>query len=141
MLAGVNHASVNEDDRCPCLSGDTYGACCARYHRGLTAGVHAPTAKDLMRSRYSAFAVGDAGYLWETWHPSTRPAELDLDDDTIVWRRLDILRAERGGPFDDKGVIEFEARYRSGDERGLLHEISRFVREDGRWYYVDGRSG
>ncbi|GAA1855083.1 YchJ family protein [Myceligenerans crystallogenes] len=130
---------MNDDDRCPCLSGDTYGACCARYHRGLPDGVHAPTAEALMRSRYSAFAVGDAAYLWETWHPATRPGELDLDDDAIVWRRLDILRTEKGGPFDDTGVVEFEARYRSGDERGLLHEISDFTREAGRWYYVSGK--
>ena len=90
-----------DDARCPCLSGETYGACCGRYHRGLLAGgadsVTAPTAEALMRSRYAAFAVGDADYLLATWHPSTRPADLDLDDD-VTWRRLDVVATSAGGP-------------------------------------------
>ncbi len=90
-----------------------------------------------MRSRFSAFAVGDADYLLATWHPATRPGALDLDDDT-EWRRLDILRAAAGGPFDTTGVVEFVAHYRDAAGRGRLHEVSRFVREDGRWYYVEG---
>ncbi|MBD5785003.1 YchJ family protein [Cellulosimicrobium terreum] len=135
-----------DDARCPCLSGDTYGACCGRFHAGSRArpaGPHAPTAEALMRSRYSAFAVGDPDHLLATWHPSTRPATLDLDDDT-EWRRLDVVRTEAGGPFDDHGTVEFVAHHRTPAPdggpavRGRLHEVSRFVREDGRWYYVDG---
>ena len=90
-----------------------------------------------MRSRYSAFAVGDADYLSATWHPSTRPDSLDLDRDRR-WYRLDILRTERGGPFDVHGVVEFRAYHRSPDGKGSQHEVSRFVREDGTWLYVDG---
>lgn len=93
-----------------------------------------------MRSRYTAFATGDAAYLRGTWHPSTRPARLDLDDD-VVWRRLDVLRTQGGGPFDDTGVVEFVARHRGPDGPGLLHERSRFVREGGRWSYVAGDVG
>lgn len=138
-----------DDARCPCLSGDTYGACCGRYHAtpaALRAGggpdtAGAPTAEALMRSRYSAFAVGDADYLLATWHPSTRPGSLELDDD-VEWRRLDVVRTEAGGPFDTTGVVEFVAHHRSRTggptTRGRLHEESRFVREDGRWTYVDG---
>ncbi|WP_318243950.1 MULTISPECIES: YchJ family protein [Oerskovia] len=132
-----------DDARCPCLSGETYGACCGRYHRGLAAGgsdtVGAPTAEALMRSRYAAFAVGDADYLLATWHPSTRPTDLDLDDD-VTWRRLDVVATSAGGPLDRTGVVEFVAHYRSAEtrERGSLHEVSAFVREGGRWYYVDG---
>ncbi|WP_069387736.1 YchJ family protein [Cellulosimicrobium cellulans] len=130
-----------DDARCPCLSGDTYGACCGRHHAALRAGTPgAPTAEALMRSRYSAFAVGDADYLRATWHPSTRPDELGLDDD-VEWRRLDVLRTEAGGPFDETGVVEFVAHHRSRSDRaarGRLHEVSRFVREGGRWLYVDG---
>ncbi|MFF3064568.1 YchJ family protein [Oerskovia sp. NPDC057915] len=143
-----------DDARCPCLSGETYGACCGRYHHGLgagrstdvagTAGVSgeaevAGTAEALMRSRYAAFAVGDADYLLATWHPSTRPADLDLDDD-VTWRRLDVVATSAGGPLDRTGVVEFVAHYRSAAtrERGSLHEVSSFVRKDGRWYYVDG---
>ncbi|QCB92673.1 YchJ family protein [Cellulomonas shaoxiangyii] len=126
-----------DDTRCPCGSGDTYGGCCGRF---LGGAAHAPTAEALMRSRYTAFATGDAAYLRATWHPSRRPARVDLDDGT-VWRRLDVLRTDAGGPFDDAGVVEFVARYRGPDGPGLLHERSRFVREGGRWFYVDGAAG
>lgn len=89
-----------------------------------------------MRSRYSAFVVLDADYLLRTWHPETRPAELDLDPD-LQWRRLDILSTSRGGPLDTEGAVEFEAHFRQGGERGVHHETSRFVRVERRWYYVD----
>jgi SEC-C motif-containing protein len=89
-----------------------------------------------MRSRYSAFAIGEADYLLETWHPGTRPSSLELDTDRR-WYRLDILRTERGGPFDTAGVVEFRAYHRSADRKASQHEVSSFVREDGRWWYVD----
>jgi len=90
-----------------------------------------------MRSRFSAFALGLAPYLEATWHPSTRPAALDLDAD-ITWRRLQIVDTVAGGPADVDGVVEFRASFRGPDGAGLLHERSRFVREDGRWFYRDG---
>lgn len=90
-----------------------------------------------MRSRFTAFALGDVPHLLRTWHPSTRPAELVLDDD-LRWVRLDILDKQQGGPFDDQGIVEFEAVHRGPHGRGCLRERSRFVREDGRWSYVDG---
>jgi SEC-C motif-containing protein len=93
-----------------------------------------------MRSRYSAFAVGNAAYLRATWHPSTRPDALDLDPD-VRWRRLDILTTHAGGPFDTRGTVEFRASYSDPQGRGSLHEVSRFVREDGTWFYVDGSDG
>ena len=116
--------------RCPCLSGETYDACCRPIHEGAPA----PTAERLMRSRFSAFALGDAASLLRSWHPSTRPASLDLDYG-LRWYRLDILRTERGGPFDRDGVVEFVAHHR-GSERGSQHETSRFVREGRDWFYV-----
>lgn len=122
--------------RCPCSSGDVFGGCCAP----LLDGAVAPTAERLMRSRYTAFALRDAEYLRATWHPSTRPAELDVDDD-LRWRRLVIVDRVAGGPFDREGVVEFEAFWRQGDERGSLRERSRFVREDRRWLYLDGHVG
>jgi len=90
-----------------------------------------------MRSRYSAFVVGDAAYLTATWHPRTRPRSLELDPD-VEWRRLDIVGTSGGGPFDREGTVEFRAHFRRGAERGLQHERSRFVREGGAWLYVDG---
>ncbi|WP_175319546.1 YchJ family protein [Pseudarthrobacter sp. C4D7] len=117
-----------------CLSGEPYEACCGRFHSG---GAEAAMAEQLMRSRYSAFARLDEAYLLRTHHPSTAPAALDLDP-ALEWRRLDIVGTTNGGPFDNEGTVEFKAYYRQGGERGVLHENSRFVREGGRWLYVDG---
>ena len=133
---------IETDERCPCGTGETYGECCGRY---LQDGRTAPTAEALMRSRYTGFATRAVHYLLATWHPSTRPDELELDED-MVWRRLDVLRTDAGGPWDDAGTVEFVAHYRLDDgtaigQRGRLHETSRFVREDGRWLYVDGGIG
>lgn len=88
-----------------------------------------------MRSRYCAFALGNADYLLASWHPSTRPTTLDLDPD-VRWYRLDILGRTRGGMLDTEGTVEFVASYRSPDGPGSQHENSTFVRENGRWYFV-----
>ncbi|MDG3009655.1 hypothetical protein G4X40_05790 [Rhodococcus sp. D2-41] len=125
---------MNPDARCPCLSGDTYSACCGRFVDG---GQAAPTAVQLMRSRYTAFAVGATDHLLTTWHPATRPADLDLDP-AQQWRRLDIVGHARGGLLDQEGTVEFRAHYRFGGRPGVLHERSRFVRDEGRWVYLDG---
>ncbi|OUS93729.1 YchJ family protein [Rhodococcus sp. NCIMB 12038] len=119
--------------RCPCLLGEPYDECCGRYHRGEA---KAPTAERLMRSRFSAFAVLDADYLIATWHPSTRPADLDLDPEQR-WTRLDILGTTGGGLLDTTGTVEFRAHYVLDGHRESLHENSRFVREDGDWLYLD----
>jgi len=84
-----------------------------------------------MRSRFSAFAMGDAGYLLASWHPSTRPSALELDS-TVRWLRLDILDRVGGGPLDRTGIVEFEAFYGGGSQR----ERSTFAREGGTWFYV-----
>ncbi|RKO22810.1 hypothetical protein D7Z96_12620 [Pseudarthrobacter phenanthrenivorans] len=118
-----------------CLSGEPYGQCCGRFHSGSG---EAATAEQLMRSRYSAFALMDADYLRRTWHPETEPASLDLDP-AMEWRRLDIISTSRGGPLDTEGTVEFKAHFRHGGERGVLHESSRFVREHRRWLYLDGQ--
>jgi len=99
--------------------------------------VTAPTAERLMRSRFSAFAVGDLTYLLTSWHPSTRPATLDLDPE-LQWRRLEILGTTAGGEDDAEGTVEFVAHYwdAAARRRGEQHEDSAFVREDGQWYYV-----
>ena len=119
---------------CPCLSGEQYQDCCGRFHSG---NADAPTAEQLMRSRYSAFVVLDSDYLLDTWHADTRPAAMELDPDT-EWRRLDIVSTRNGGPLDTSGTVEFAAYFRSDGGRGVQHETSRFVRDGKRWYYVDG---
>lgn len=117
-----------------CLSGEQYGMCCGRFHSGTA---EAATAEQLMRSRYSAFVLLDERYLLHTWHPAEAPKELDLDPG-MQWRRLDIVATDRGGPLDVEGTVEFKAYFRHGSDRGVLHEVSRFVRESGRWFYLDG---
>lgn len=87
-----------------------------------------------MRSRYAAYVLGLADYLLATWHASTRPDA--LDDDAVRWLGLEVKRHEPAG--DDAAIVEFVARYRAGGRGHRLHETSRFRREDGRWYYVDG---
>ncbi|MER6026724.1 YchJ family protein [Streptomyces sp. NPDC001851] len=115
---------------CPCGLPRPYDACCGRFHAGTAA---APTAEVLMRSRYSAFVTGDAGYLLRTWHPRTRPEQLDLDP-RMKWTGLEILDATGGSAFHTTGTVTFRASYRGGS----LHERSRFERVDGAWVYVDG---
>ncbi len=86
-----------------------------------------------MRSRYTAFATGDAAYLLRSWHPSTRPAELSLDP-RQRWRRLEVLATSGGGLLHTEGTVEFRAHH----DHGALHERSRFRRADGHWTYLDG---
>ena len=88
-----------------------------------------------MRARYSAFAVGDAGYLLRTWHPSARPKSLTLDP-SLRWTRLAVLETHGGGLFDSDGTVRFRAIYVQEGRRGVLAETSRFVREDGFWTYL-----
>ena len=97
-----------------------------------------------MRSRYSAYVIGDADYLRRTWHSSTRPKSLELDPD-IRWFALDIVGRNKGGMLDTEGTVEYTASFRlstpSGERgnRGEQHETSRFVRDGKRWVYLNGK--
>lgn len=121
---------------CPCGRILDYAACCGRLHAGLPA----PDAETLMRSRYTAYTQGKADYLLETWHPSTRPETVEFDAPAagrLVWLGLDVVARKANGP--DSATVEFIARFRiGGGSAQRQHELSRFVREGGRWYYVDG---
>lgn len=137
---------------CPCGSGISYADCCGRLHNGQPAA----TAEALMRSRYSAFARLDAddslsdnslannslaNYLIATWHPShrrDRADELRQHFGNTVWEGLELLACAAGGVDDDSGTVTFCAHFKEGNRRGELHERSRFVKESGRWFYVDG---
>jgi SEC-C motif-containing protein len=116
---------------CPCGLGEDYDSCCGRLH----AGGQAPTAESLMRSRYSAFALADAGYLLRTWHPSRRPPALSLDP-AIQWTRLAVLETHDGGLFDTTGTVQFRAIYHQHGKRHVLAETSMFVRQEGHWTYL-----
>lgn len=127
---------MNADSICPCGSGKTYAACCGPYLDGER---RPTTAEALMRSRYSGYVLARKDYLLRTWHESTRPETLELDDSSAIkWLGLKIVRTEAGGPGDAQGVVEFVARYKIGGKAHRLHETSRFVREEGRWFYLDG---
>jgi SEC-C motif-containing protein len=115
---------------CPCGRGDAYAVCCGPLHTGESV---ATTAEQLMRSRYSAYVVGDAPYLVRTWHPRNRPDPLEVAPDT-GWLRLDVLDTAGGEEDDETGEVEFVATHVDGP----LHERSRFVRRAGRWVYLDG---
>jgi SEC-C motif domain protein len=117
--------------RCPC-GGARYESCCGRLHRGT---VPAATASQLMRARYSAFAVHDESFLLRSWHPSTRPARIAFDPE-LRWIRLDITDHAGGDLLDAEGAVEFDAHHRQGTRRAVLHERSVFVRHEQQWVYV-----
>jgi SEC-C motif-containing protein len=119
----------SQDVACPC-GGGAYAACCGKFH----AGAVPQTAEALMRSRYSAYAKGLMDYVQASWHISTRPASLEHDE-AAKWLGLEI---RRHATHADAATVEFVARYRIEGRAHRLHETSRFVREDGRWFYLDG---
>ncbi|CDI04597.1 conserved hypothetical protein [Candidatus Competibacter denitrificans Run_A_D11] len=119
-------------DPCPCGAKVAYTACCGRY---LDSSLYPNTAEALMRSRYVAYVRGRADYLLQTWHPSTRPASLDLSAETGSWLGLKVLRVEAGGAEDVEGLVEFVARYKVNGRAQRLREVSRFIREECRWFY------
>lgn len=121
---------------CPCHSGKKYKKCCQKYHKGALP----PTAPLLMRSRYSAYACGNANYIMDTTHPKNS----DYTEDRKTWREeilsfgthtqfLD-LRITESTEGEEESFVTFEAELSSG----LLKERSRFLKENGRWYYVEG---
>jgi SEC-C motif-containing protein len=120
---------------CPCGTGQPYAACCGRFHAGAL-HLQAPDAERLMRSRYSAYTMGLADYLLATWHANTRPAALEPDPPGLKWLGLEVRRHERQD--EDHATVSFVARSKLGGRAHRLQETSRFVRESGRWYYMDG---
>lgn len=133
-------ASASSPQPCPCGRADArrrplaFADCCGRY-LGHFADCPAPDAEALMRSRYSAFVREDAAYLLATWHAGHRPPALDFEPGA-KWLGLAIKDFRRLG--EDRAEVEFVARYRVAGRAVRLHERSRFVREGGRWLYVDG---
>jgi len=122
---------------CPCGSNSQYNDCCGRY---LDSGQIAASAENLMRSRYTAYTLLREDYLLSTWHPSTRPIALGLAQETPTkWLGLKIIHHEMHQA--DHAFVEFMARYKVNGRALRLHEVSRFVYENGRWFYVEGDNG
>ncbi|MEI6985452.1 MAG: YchJ family protein [Rhodospirillaceae bacterium] len=124
---------------CHCGTGRDFDECCGPC---LSGAAPAPTAEALMRSRYTAFVTADIDYLENSLLPEVRG---DLDRDHIsnwaknsTWLGLEVLSTSGGGVDDDSGMVEFSASFRTGGRELQHHEIGRFTKLDGRWYYKDG---
>ena len=122
---------------CPCGSALSFDECCGPLLAGQR---RAATAEQLMRSRYSAYVSRNRAYLEATWHADTRPSDLDLESSPAPhWTGLSIVDTSRGQAGDSEGTVEFVARYKLNGRAHRIHEISRFVRVDGRWLYLAGK--
>lgn len=132
MLTPTMPAPPELDPPCPCGLPSGFRACSGCWLEGAPA----PSAELLMRSRYSAFVLDRLDYLLATWHPSTRPIALAPNEPDLRWLGLEV-RARR--QIDaSHAEVEFVARSKCGGRANRLHEHSRFVREQGRWFYLDG---
>ncbi|MEH6583832.1 MAG: YchJ family protein [Halioglobus sp.] len=120
--------------RCHCGKPESYSDCCGRF---LAKQAFASTAEQLMRSRYSAFVESNEAYLRESWHPDSRPSRIRFDPEQR-WLGLTIKATTDGGDMDNRGTVEFVARYKVAGKGYRLHELSRFEKIEGRWYYLDG---
>ena len=121
------------ESSCPCGSEQTYEACCEPY----ISGVELPQrAEQLMRSRYCAYVMRNATYLRNSWHESTRPEDMAFSEET-KWFGLKIVDTA-GGEEASEAWVEFEARFKQGGRVHVLKERSRFIKEEGRWLYIDG---
>ncbi|MEO0409758.1 MAG: YchJ family metal-binding protein [Cyanobacteria bacterium P01_A01_bin.135] len=131
-------AQPNAAAACPCGSGKTLADCCRPYLLNLCA----PTAEALMRSRYTAYCLGNVDYLLTTHHPLHRAPDsrqaIAGNVGRVTWLGLTVLKAQQGQPEDKAGVVEFVALYWEGGQVGQLHERSQFRQQRGRWFYLQG---
>lgn len=122
---------LTSEDLCPC--GDaSFGQCC---QPALEGRVWPETAEALMRSRFTAFALGIEDHIFRTWHPKTRPADVSTDP-VIAWQSLEIHATNQGGVEDATGTVDFSAHYTHNGVAGVQHELSEFSRRAGRWVYL-----
>ncbi len=120
---------------CPCGSTTSFAECCALIIKDHSL---AKTAEQLMRSRYTAFTLEDNNYLLKTWAKENRPETLNIEEAPVQWLDLKVENYEEGKEQDSKGTVTFTARFISSGHLCHLHEESRFVREDNKWFYLDG---
>lgn len=129
-----------KENLCPCGSGKTYENCCEPIISGKTL---APTAEALMRSRYSAYAKHEIDFIVKSCTSGTETNSIDLEEtrkwsEESTWNGLKIIRTEKGGVNDTKGVVEFSADYTRKGIRDVHHETANFEKKDGAWLYTDG---
>lgn len=133
-MAKKKQAAAADSASCPCGAGMDYAECCGRYVDDFD-NTPAPDAERLMRSRYTAFVRAREPYLLATWHASTRPADVAMDPQ-CQWLGLALKDFVQTTPH--QAEVEFVARYKVQGRAVRMHERSRFVQEQGRWFYVDG---
>lgn len=125
-------------DNCPCTSGKSYFECCGIAHTNIN---DVKTAEQLMRSRYSAFALANSEYLHLSHHSSTRPKSPRERKATIAWAKsvtwtgLQIIETQKGGESDNEGIVEFKALFLENGKMDIIHERSTFVKQNGHWVY------
>jgi len=125
-------AQKQKDVMCPC-GGGVYAQCCGRF---IADGEVPQTAVEMMRSRYTAYVLRDEKYLQATWYERSRPdIKVVAEDEGLKWLGLEVRKHQQ---TDAEAAVEFVARYKVGGKAERLHEVSRFLREGGRWFYVDG---
>ena len=128
---------MSTHEKCPCGSTIQLAECCAPI---IADHSRAETAEQLMRSRYTAFTLANNAYLMESWAEATRPGEINTEDDSIQWLHLKIQGCDKGGKQDSEGFVTFTASFLSSGHLCHLHEKSRFIKEGGLWYYLDGET-
>lgn len=121
----------SKENYCPCGSGKIYAHCCEPY---LSGAKLAPDAQALMRSRYTAYTLEDEAYLQKTWHPTTRPEKIIRQQESCKWIGLNVISHHQE---EQTATVEFIARYKLNGRAEKIHEISRFVFEDGQWFYTE----
>lgn len=119
---------------CACGSKQSFVLCCEKFISGEN---QASTAEQLMRSRYTAYIQQNSAYLLATWHASTRPNSVQFDP-KMHWFDLQIKRVQNGGIAESTGLVEFIARYKINGRAHRLHEASNFIKQEQRWFYLDG---
>lgn len=140
MLSSSISSSLSDDALCPCCSGKTYAQCCGPIIDGRSIAVE---PEQLMRSRYTAYVIHNADYLIDSWYPDcqmqSQRAAIEESFSGTEWLGLTIVKTATGKNADE-GFVEFFARYTSESEQqnNSIHECSRFIRLNQRWYYVDG---
>lgn len=122
---------------CPCGNNETYKNCCQLAHKSLA---NVKTAEQLMRSRYTAFTIGDGDYLIKSHHSTTRPIKEKQSmvnwANSVHWLKLEILSKTKGIDSDTEGTVEFKAHFLENGKPQVIHENSKFIKENGCWMYL-----
>ena len=128
----------NQKTDCPCSSGIEYSSCCGRF---IESNEIPETPEQLMRSRYTAYVRKDDSYILDTWHTSTRPASLsDENNLPVKWVELKVINSRKPVENQTTGTVEFIARCKINGKAEKMHEVSEFIKEQGRWYYLQGKT-